>query len=244
MGLNKFEKDLRDKLNQREITPNAQAWDRLDAMLAVAEQKKPKRTYNWLYIAATVLGFLFIGIMFFMQTEEMVDKGREEVVLENQNKPEGNKMTQDMLPTVSDSNIASAEEPKIKNGSFNQNQSASNQNQNKNHQSTNALEVVNNTPDNQKMIASSNNQPPAERLQTGESIITNNQKNQQSSLTKVDELLAAVAQSPNGNPKTSVKVNAKNLLSEVDRQVNLSFREKMLRKASEVAEAVSTRNEQ
>ena len=33
---NKFEEDLRNKLNEREIVPSEKAWDRLDAMLAVA----------------------------------------------------------------------------------------------------------------------------------------------------------------------------------------------------------------
>ncbi len=49
MELNNLEKDFRNKLNQREIQPSEKAWDRLDAMLSVAEKKKPKRT--WMYIA-------------------------------------------------------------------------------------------------------------------------------------------------------------------------------------------------
>ena len=42
MEPNNFEKDFREKLNQREIEPSNKAWDRLDAMLSVAEEKKPK----------------------------------------------------------------------------------------------------------------------------------------------------------------------------------------------------------
>ena len=44
MEPNKFEKDFREKLNQREIEPSNNAWDRLDAMLSVAEEKKPKKS--------------------------------------------------------------------------------------------------------------------------------------------------------------------------------------------------------
>jgi hypothetical protein len=43
MAQHKIDKDFRSKLAQREITPTANAWDRLDAMLTVAEQKKPKK---------------------------------------------------------------------------------------------------------------------------------------------------------------------------------------------------------
>ena len=45
----KIEKQLREKLNKREIQPSAQAWDRLDAMLSVAEEKKNK-AFFWLVI--------------------------------------------------------------------------------------------------------------------------------------------------------------------------------------------------
>ena len=83
MGPHKSDKDFRNKLNQREITPSENAWDRLDAMLSVAEEKKSKGGYNWLFIAATIIGFLLIGTIFFSQTEKLIDKGRNEVVIEN-----------------------------------------------------------------------------------------------------------------------------------------------------------------
>ena len=42
MEPNKIEKQFREKLNTREIQPSVQVWDRLDAMLSVAEEKKTK----------------------------------------------------------------------------------------------------------------------------------------------------------------------------------------------------------
>jgi hypothetical protein len=67
MEPNNFEKDFRDKLNQREIEPGNKAWDRLDAMLSVAEEKKSekKSKRKWLYIAASFVGFLLFGTFFF-----------------------------------------------------------------------------------------------------------------------------------------------------------------------------------
>jgi hypothetical protein len=229
---NKTEQDFSDKLNQREIMPSAQAWDRLDAMLTVAEQKKSKRGYGWLYIAASIFGFLLIGTVFLSQTEPVVDQGRDQVVFENQTRESITNPQEETIPTISDSGvIASTENQNIKAKSNNNRLQSSNQNQQNqqsiiNQKTISPIEAVNPVPDNQKLIASTNPIIP--------------QKTDQPSI-KVDELLAA-AQSTNANPKTSVKVNAKSLLSEVDQQVNLTFREKMLRRASEVAEVVANRN--
>lgn len=233
MGQHKFEKDLKNKLNAREITPSEKAWDRLDAMLALAEDKKPKRNYGWLYMAASIVGLLFIGTIFFSQTESLIDQGRDNVVLENAMQENPEKAHQ-MLPVAADSEQIALSEPKIKtNSKYNHQSKSINQNQSKS--TINPVEAVNQIPENEKPIASaiqSSNQPVAAEH------IGNSQK---TGAVKVDELLAA-AQNQQVRPKTSVKVNAKNLLSEVDHQVNLSFREKMLRRAGEVAETVANRN--
>ncbi len=75
-----MEEDFRIKLGQREITPSEGAWDRLDAMLAVAEGKK-KRDFRWLYIAASILGFALIATWFFSTTQKMTDTARPRVVV-------------------------------------------------------------------------------------------------------------------------------------------------------------------
>lgn len=231
MGQNKFEKELREKLNAREIMPSDKAWDRLDAMLAVAEEKQSKRSYGWLYIAAAILGFVFIGTFFFSQTEALVDKGHDNVVLENALE-EHNGAKEEILPAVEDSQAIASAEPSIKSESSNRAGNQYKQNQSSIKKQINAVEAINEVPDNQKLIAS--NESTVNQNQS-----TTNQKTEQS--LKVDELLAA-AQNQQVHPKTSVKVNAKSLLSEVDQQVNLSFREKMLRRAGEVAEVVANRN--
>lgn len=252
---NKTEQDFREKLNQREITPSNQAWDRLDAMLAIAEEKKSERGYGSLYIAAAVVGFLLIGTVFFSQTEDVIDKGRNEVVFENQKNP--SRSQEEITPNAVESdNVASTQNLRdvIANPGNNRQgagqlaqQQSSNQNQlipiitraegeqaggNQNH-----VEAVAQTPDNQRLIASTNSIIHQNAVEQA----ANHPKSNQSVSVKVDELLAA-AQSASANPKTSVKVNAKNLLSEVDQDVNHSFRGKMLRRAGEVADAVVNRN--
>lgn len=64
MELNKLEQDFKQKLEQRTIQPTEMAWDRLDAMLSVAEKQKKKPGRNWMYIAASFLAFLLIGTFF------------------------------------------------------------------------------------------------------------------------------------------------------------------------------------
>ena len=64
MEPNKIDNQIREKLNAREIQPSAQAWDRLDAMLAVSEEKKSKKGYGWFFVAASTI--LFFGLGFFL----------------------------------------------------------------------------------------------------------------------------------------------------------------------------------
>jgi len=86
MEPNKFDKKFRKVLQEREIAPTPAAWDRLDAMLTVAEEKKAAPTYNWLYIAATIVGFIAIAVVFLSKTQPLEDVRRDDIVYEN-NKP-------------------------------------------------------------------------------------------------------------------------------------------------------------
>lgn len=75
MEPNKVENQIKETLKNREIQPSSQAWDRLDSMLTVSEQK-PKRYYKWIAIAATLIGFSIVGIVLMntnksIQPEEM-----------------------------------------------------------------------------------------------------------------------------------------------------------------------------
>ena len=65
MQSNKFDNQIREKLNARTIQPNAKSWDRLDAMLSVQEEKKPRKGFLWLYIAASFFVFFGLGIFLF-----------------------------------------------------------------------------------------------------------------------------------------------------------------------------------
>ena len=64
MEPNKIDTQIKDKLNNRTITPSASSWDRLDAMLNSTENEKAKPNYNWLAIAAAIVVFLGLGIFY------------------------------------------------------------------------------------------------------------------------------------------------------------------------------------
>lgn len=89
MEPNKLEQEIKKKLDQRIIQPSDMAWDRLDAMLSVAEKKKPGR--KWLYIAAGFIGFLLALTLFLKQeetggesiTNEAVVTGKEQKEVDN-----------------------------------------------------------------------------------------------------------------------------------------------------------------
>lgn len=233
MERNNMEKDFSKKLNEREIQPSPMAWDRLDAMLAVSEEKAVKK-YNWLYIAAGFLGFLFIGMMLFMQTEQMTDTGKSEVVIENktidtvkQNSP------QDVInPVIENKSSAIAVETKGKAKSSN-------------NQKRNIIKKSN--PETLPVIHQKSEQ---NQIAENQSII--NQKTEQkstktSTYVNVDELLASVETAPK-TKKPSIKVDAQSLLSQVDGELELSFREKVIQAANKqyqnVKVALSNRNVQ
>lgn len=69
MEPNKIDNQIRQKLNGRAIQPTAQAWDRLDAMLALSEAKKAKKNQNWIFVAASIVLLSGLGYFLFNANE-------------------------------------------------------------------------------------------------------------------------------------------------------------------------------
>lgn len=68
MGRNKFEKQLKDQLQQREIAPSKSAWDRVSEQLENSGVHKT-RNFQWYSIAAGFIGIAFISVLYFTATE-------------------------------------------------------------------------------------------------------------------------------------------------------------------------------
>jgi hypothetical protein len=226
MEPNKLEKQFKEQLNSREIKPSEMAWSKLDAMLTAADpsnseqaKQKPKTKFPWIYIAASILGFLLIGTVYFNQKENVIGTQKNDIVIQNEIAPKttiipdnaiGQKAgerksvvaTAVQTPTLNTNII-----PKFKESAIIKN----NQNQ--------VTEVsINNQTTEQKTIKS------------------------QTSTVSVDELVAVA-----GNPlkkenqsgqKSVINVNAGNLLSQVDGELEFSFREKVINKVSKNYQSV------
>lgn len=79
MKPDKLEQQFREKLQNRTIEPSDKAWDRLDAMLSVAEKKK-KSNGKWWFVAAGFLALISVGSLFFRMDNNIATE--ENVVLQ------------------------------------------------------------------------------------------------------------------------------------------------------------------
>jgi predicted DNA binding CopG/RHH family protein len=83
--MEKLEKHIKEKLEERKISPSAAAWESVEASLE--PEKKRKGTY-WYAIAASVIGLLIVSIIFFnsqdkgVPSPEIVDVEKESRVNE------------------------------------------------------------------------------------------------------------------------------------------------------------------
>ncbi len=88
MEPNKLETQFKEQLNSREIKPSEMAWSKLDAMLSVADssnseqaKQKQKTKFPWMFMAASFVGFLLIGTIYFNGIETVkIDKGNPVVI--------------------------------------------------------------------------------------------------------------------------------------------------------------------
>ena len=240
MEPNNFEKDFRDKLNQRKIEPSDKAWDRLDAMLSIGEEKKPKKNRKWLYVAASIIWFLLVGTFFFNQKKNVTEIPQNTVVVKENIKKDSIEKPNLTIIDSSKTEVAISEQTSGSN-KISEEKSISNASKQKSNK-TNKYES--------KQIAES-------------SIIIKNNQEKQSINTKTtiaetpknetaDQLLESaektVVAENSAKPKSKIKINANDLLNQVDGELELSFREKVITKVNKnyqtVKVALSNRNKQ
>lgn len=245
MGLNdNIEKQIREKLNAREIQPSAQAWDRLDAMLSVTEEKKTRRLalpLRSIGIAAAVLVFVTLGTFWYNNTESPKAEATGVAVKDNaeNEKPAETHSSEDAATPIikpeplSQQNIRVAETTTT---SAALKEPAGNQNNQR---------VQPKEKDSQKPAIS--HQPPTANGQNQEAIAQSTPKKEQPDAAWPKTAASnpdAVAQ--NESSASKVKVNANSLLSEVDGELELTFREKVFKKVNknykEVKVALANRN--
>lgn len=231
MTPNKIDNQIKEKLNAREIQPSAPAWDRLDAMLTVAEEKKPKRkTFPVYYIAASVLFALGLTFWFTNQDNEIIIPQNNGIVITDEkasseinevDKLNPNEVlvenTDAVMVTQQESKLADKIAPKqILNKKENVvvNKSKINPSEINNQKS----EIVNQYVSPENLLASVANE------------------------TQEDIINSVLIPKKNNN----VKVNPNSLLSSVEKEINEEYREttldKLKRNFNQVKTAVANRN--
>lgn len=235
---NTIESQFREKLNGREIKPSENAWDRLDAMLAVAdsnktEEAKPKKKsgFGWMHIAASFIGFILIATVFFSQTEELIDVEKAPIVNETIEKTSEEEAIQPVtISPKEEQALAKTEDKPSNKKEAIINQKTINQNQP-------VVHPQNEIADHQQAIDKQQLSTETPQLK--------------SDYANVDELLAAVKKNKKDklfSDKAAVKVNSNDLLTQVDGELELSFRQKVIKSVKknyqEVKVALSTRNQE
>ena len=237
MAPNKLENQIKEKLNSREIQPSAQAWDRLDAMLTVAEEKKTKRSFGWLYIAAGITILLTVGMFLFTQNGTDIQPQNNVVDTETKKDPLQKEENNRQAP------IAEKNQ---------ENQAVASSPINNNHQQS--VSIINQKTNNQNQISNDKEI----KFQNSQDVVQKDvPKTEERKPTTIDrstvlsdeQLLASLDNSvKKSTNQSSVKVDAKTLLSEVDGEVEYTFREKVINKISknykEVKVALANRNNQ
>ena len=216
MEPNKLDLEIKQKLDDRTIQPSAQAWDRLSAKLDSAEKTKSKRNYNWIYIAASLVGFSLIGTVFFTVLDtEIVDNNLPTVVLEQKkdvNKSEESKIdNENVLPNLLQNKMLK-ESKVVANNSI---KTQSKQLLNK----EDTVSTINQSKENNAVVnVESNN---------SESISKNRYISAEKLLAEIsnNKVEKTSSNRPTERYKSGIAVNPNSLLINAESELNQSFRE-------------------
>ncbi|TCK67448.1 hypothetical protein DFQ05_1224 [Winogradskyella wandonensis] len=66
----KFEEQIKDKLEQRTLTPSTDAWSKLSQQLDAEDKRNKRKSFWWFGIAASVAALVFLSISFFNNEDE------------------------------------------------------------------------------------------------------------------------------------------------------------------------------
>jgi hypothetical protein len=253
MAQNKLEAQIKEQLNAREIKPTEMAWDRLDAMLSVAEEKKTVRStflsFRFIGIAASILVFVSLGLFFFNQKEISTQPENNVVVNEEvkQNNSKENTTTINGNTGIDNDGLEGFNQQEEQVAAATNNNSSTNKKSSKSFNQNNQKTTINPLINQEKEVQIEKQEAVAQKELP---VVASSKENvlSKTNPVNVDDLLASVEKTPKSNAKPKVKVNANSLLSQVDGELDQSFRDKVLTKISknyqEVKVALATRNQE
>jgi hypothetical protein len=231
MEPNKFEIQIKEQLNAREIKPSAMAWDKIDSMLS--EKEKQKTKFPWLYVAASFVGFLLIGTLFFNQKESVNINQEDGVVFQNSKNQEDNVTTFDTLRNTN--TLSNTLKPSVQKGIVApQYQSSTQQKLLKLEDNQLAAAQIKNSKKDSLNISLENS-----NLRMG---IKNKYVSAAGLLAEVSniQLESSTSLQVSQKPVKSTTVNPQNLLSDVETEMNQTFRESAISKFNKNYNAIKT----
>jgi hypothetical protein len=217
MELNNFESQIKQKLENNSIQPSSAAWGKLDVMLDEAQKTKRRKNFSWIYIAASIVGFLLIGTVFSYLTEtKSIEQGNGVVIQYKENEKRG--LEEKVI-----------EEGELMNTASSPDEKAVVVSEKRLGKIIKKERVVTNNINNktERSIINQVNTPHWQNNKDKSVLIA------EKSTATVEEMVPQVAASNDVVMKSSkVTVDASYLLSQVDTELELSFREKVISKVS------------
>jgi acetyl/propionyl-CoA carboxylase alpha subunit len=231
------------------MQPSAQAWDKLDAMLSEHENKKPKRNFKWLYMAASIIGFVFVGLYLFNEEKATINNNSTHQTVvnttdENFNQSQNAIVNKEASVTTNILEVKSSIKKRtVISEKVNQSKVAVSEKNNSKKTSIVKDEI--------KQLLTS--QKPERETE----LVVNQSEKEKNIENKTNSDQIALVSSNNENraienvkppKKETIKIDPKTLLSEVDGEIRLSFRQKVMKEVAQkfpiVKEALVNRNQQ
>jgi hypothetical protein len=218
MAQHKIDNQIKSKLNAREIQPSAQAWDRLDAMLTVSENKKSRKGFGWFFVAASVVLFFGLGFFIFNQNEEPKINLSTPVVTTSKNEIDSVKTNKTAIISTENTKPILV-----------QNEASFSKKEEKNLKSVEKKELVNEENILEGKIT------PNSQLSSSEKLLVEVQVNEKESpLNKKNSVTS------------KIKIDAASLLSTVEKELDENYKEttldKLSRKFQDAKSALANRN--
>ncbi|MFV8363262.1 hypothetical protein ACNQGO_07705 [Flavobacterium sp. ZT3P35] len=245
MEPNKLEKQFRKQLNAREIQPSEMAWNKLDAMLTVADpsnteqaKQKPKVKFPWMYVAASFVGFVLLGTVYFNQNSSEIINQKKDVVIQNDAALKSTVVSDTNVKLQTESEEAVAVVSKTNQGSI------------KNPILKQKSDIVSsNSNQNQVVAVSIKNHSNRKTIIVNSALEDNNQSTSMSKYVSAEKLLAEVTNTKlesqsmdkSANKTTTIIAVSPNLLLQnVETELNQSFRESALNRLNKNIKTIKT----
>lgn len=224
MAQHKIDDQIKSKLNTREIQPSSQAWDRLDAMLTVSQDKKSKKGYGWFFVAASVVLFFGFGFLFYYENETPKTNNSTPVVTISNNKIDSVKTNKIALISTENTKPILVQ---------NENNFSTTQ-KIKNSEGSKELLKGENVSD-EKITSNSQLPTPNFQLPSSEKLLVEVQVNEKE-----------IPLDKKNSVKPKIKIDAASLLSTVEKELDQNYKEitldKLTRKFQDAKTAIVNRN--